>query len=126
MDEGNPMKDFKDQERRKFPRVKYQCFLKLENIESDEDVVLLTRIDNICLGGIMVIIKQDLEVGRIINLSLDLLASEQNLRCKGVISWCKQRAANEEKKPLFYEIGIEFVDLSDEDTLMIEGIVNRK
>lgn len=119
------MEELSGEERRKFPRVKYHCFLKLQNLEDNEDVVLLTRIENICLGGIMVILKDSLEVGRQLRLSIELLASGENLCCEGVVSWSRQRSATEEKKPLFYDVGIEFVDLNGEGLGLVQNIVNR-
>ena len=36
-----------------------------------------------------------------------------------------RRKSNEENKPMFYYIGIEFVDISDSDRAMVEVTVQR-
>ena len=37
--------------------------------------------------------------------------------------WNVQRKSDEETKPLFYDIGIEFVDLTEEDKVRIRKVV---
>ncbi len=111
-------------DRRKFPRIKYPCLVVIHNNEDDKDV-LLTHTENIGIGGVCVIFKKNIKVFCPVDLEVDLMDFGEHIKCQGRVVWNVQRKMSEQKKPLFYDIGIEFQDIKDEDQARIEEIVCR-
>ena len=113
--------------RRKFPRVNYPCLVVIRN-NSDRDEksnVILTHTDNVGVGGVCVVLKQNVKIFSEVELELDLLDLGDHICCKGKVVWNVQREKEAEEKPLFYDIGIEFVDLVEADRSRLAAIVNR-
>ncbi len=110
--------------RRKFPRVIYPCLVVIQNEGVERDVIL-THTENIGIGGVCVILKQDLKMFSLVDLELDLLDLENHIRCKGKVVWNVQRKGDVPNKPLFYDIGIEFLDIEDKEQQRLERIVKR-
>ncbi len=113
--------------RRRFPRANYPCLVVISRAKKDsnERDVILTHTENIGVGGVCVILKQNLERFDVVDLEIDLLDLEDHIKCKGKVVWNIQRKSSEKKKPLFYDIGIEFSDISPKDKKRLEDIVNR-
>ncbi len=113
--------------RRRFPRANYPCLVVIsrERKDSNERDIILTHTENIGVGGVCVILKQNIERFDSVDLEVDLLDLEDHIKCKGKVVWNIQRKSSEKKKPLFYDIGIEFSDLSPKDKKRLEDIVNR-
>ena len=109
--------------RRKFPRVNYPCLITLRH-QDEKPEVILTHTENIGIGGVRVIIKRSLNLFAPIELELDLLDTGNHIKCKGKIVWVIRRKSNEQKKPLFYDIGIEFSNLPFADQRRLEEIVD--
>lgn len=109
--------------RRKFPRVKYPCLIVL-HVDSDlgKDVVL-THTENIGVGGACVVLKSSLKMFSVLEIQLDLLDMEDPIKCRGKVVWCVQRQSTAEKKPLFFDIGIEYTNLDDKGKRRLEYVV---
>jgi len=107
--------------RRKFPRVSYPCLIKLANSEE----TLLTHTENLGIGGVCIVIKHNLKPFTEVNVEVDMLDTGDHIQCPGRVVWNVRRKAIEEDKPNFYDIGIEFVDLSEEDRERIDLVVKR-
>jgi len=71
--------------RRKFPRVIYPCLVVIANQDKGEKDVILTHTENIGIGGVCVILKQDLKMFSSVELELDLLDLENHIKCKGKV-----------------------------------------
>ena len=110
--------------RRKFPRVNFPCMVTVKCDEGWEDI-LLTHTENIGIGGLCVTLKQNFKMFTPVGLELDLLDSEHHICCEGKVVWAIRRKIDDKKKPLFYDIGIEFVDVSKEDQKRILDIIGR-
>jgi Tfp pilus assembly protein PilZ len=110
--------------RRKFPRVIYPCLVTLR-CDQGEKEVLLSHTENMGLGGICVILKRPLKMFAPVEIELDLLDFEEHINCAGKVVWVVRRKSTEKEKPLFYDIGIEFVGLAEKDHHHIEGIVQK-
>lgn len=110
--------------RRQFPRVIYPCLVVIQNKDAEKDVIL-THTENIGVGGICVILKQDLKMFTSVDLELDLLDLENHIQCQGKVMWNVQRKSDAANKPLFYDIGIEFLDMEDKEHQRLERIVRR-
>lgn len=110
--------------RRRFPRVNYPCQVVVRN-EKDEKDMILAHTENLGIGGVCVILKRGLEMYASVEVELDLLDFEEHIKCQGKVVWAVRRKSSEDNKPLFYDIGIEFVDISDADRERVEVTVQR-
>lgn len=110
--------------RRKFPRVNYPCLVVIRG-SGETDDVLLTHTENIGIGGVCLILKKDIKMFSEVDLELDLLDLGEHIKCKGKVVWNVQRKSDEEKKPLFYDIGVEFEDIDKEEKKRLDEIVER-
>ena len=113
--------------RRKFPRVNYPCLVVIRNNNEGDDKsnVILTHTDNVGIGGVCVILKQDVKMFSEVGLELDLLDLGEHICCNGKVVWNVQRKSESPEKPLFFDIGIEFSDIAGEDQKRLERIVDR-
>ncbi len=96
--------------RRRFPRVIYPCLIKLES-DNKEAQNILTHTENIGIGGVSVTVKKELKLFTAVDIEIDLLDTSDHIRTTGKVVWAVRRKAVEEIKPLFYDLGIEFVNL---------------
>ena len=110
--------------RRKFPRANYKCVI---SIKSDEPIhrVISTHTENIGIGGICVIIKENIDLFE--NVQLELLLDDSNLpiRCAGSIVWVIKRTDPKNKAALTYDTGIEFLNINEADKNRIGDIVEK-
>lgn len=111
--------------RRRFPRVIYPCLVVVQNSGEGAKEVILTHTENMGIGGVCLILKQDIKMFTTVDLELDLLDLGNHIKCQGKIVWNVQRKSDAKNKPLFYDIGIEFVDVSDEERDRLERIIQR-
>ena len=110
-------------DRRKFPRVNYPCLIIIR--QGQEEDVILTHTENIGVGGVGIIFKKSLKILSIVEMELDLLDLEEHIKCQGKVVWSIQRRDNVKKKPTFYDIGIEFVDIKGKDFHRVEKAILR-
>ena len=110
--------------RRRFPRVSYPCQVVVRN-EQDGKEVFLAHTENIGVGGVCVIFKKGLSLYSPVEVELDLLDFDDHVKCQGKVVWSVRRKSGEATKPLFYDIGIEFVDISERDRERMEITVQR-
>ena len=118
------MTNWSGNNRRKFPRVNYPCLVVLrDNGESHEAV--LSHTENVGEGGLCVILKKNLRVFSVVDIELDLLDFEEHIKCQGKVVWNIQRRVEDNHKPVFYDIGIEFVSLPKEKEERLKNAVTR-
>jgi len=110
--------------RRKFPRVNYPC-LVIVSQEQDKQSVILTHTENVGVGGVCVILKKNLKLFSPTEIELDLLDMGDHIKCAGKVVWSVRRKSGEKKKPLFYDIGIEFVDIPEADLKRVTNVVEK-
>ena len=110
--------------RRKFPRVNFPCLVVIKQAQ-DKDNVLLTHTDNVGIGGVSVTLKHDLKVFCPVEVELDLMDFEEHIQCQGKVVWNVRRKNNDEQKPLFYDIGIEFTSIEPNAQKRIDEAVRR-
>ena len=101
-------------DRRKFPRVMYPCTVKVISSSGPPDAIL-THTENIGQGGIGISIKNEIKLFALVKLEVDLLGIDEHIYPKGKVAWSVRRKAIEKIKPLFYDIGIEFTEISQRD-----------
>ena len=119
------MGDWEGLNRRKFPRVNYPCLVVIRDNGDNGDNVILTHTDNVGIGGVCVVLKQDVKMFSEVELELDLLDLGEHICCNGKVVWNVQRKNKAEEKPSFYDIGIEFINIADGDQKRLEHIVDR-
>ncbi len=100
--------------RRKFPRVSFPCLIKVLHEGSPEDVIL-THTENISVGGACVILKKAIELFSPVNVEIDLMDGNESISCRAKVVWSVRRKAIEVEKPSCYDLGLEFVDIKDEE-----------
>ena len=120
------MGDWEGLNRRKFPRVSYPCLVVIRNNDDDgKNNVILTHTNNVGVGGICVILKQNVKMFSEVELELDLLDLGEHICCNGKVVWNVQRKNESPEKPLFFDIGIEFLNIQNEDQKRLGRIVER-
>ena len=110
--------------RRKFPRANYPCMVVIRNHHTEPEAIL-THTENIGIGGVCVVLKKAIKLFNSVEIELDLLDTETHIKGEGKIVWCVQRRSSEEKKPLFYDTGIEFVNINKKDEQRVQEVVHR-
>ena len=118
------MTDWDGLNRRKFPRVIYPCLVTICHDNGELDVVL-THTENIGIGGVCIIINRNIKMFAPVELEIDLLDAGNHIKCQGKVVWSIRRKMDEKKKPLYYDMGIEFTDISAHEKRHLEEIVSR-
>lgn len=113
-------------DRRKFPRVKFPCLMIFgaKKTNPHKEDTFLTHTENIGLGGICVVINKDPKMFSKVQLEIDLLDLDEHVICEGKVVWSVKRSGVVKKKPMFYDVGIEFDELKKSDSRRLEEVVN--
>jgi hypothetical protein len=98
-------------DRRKFPRVMYPCMVKVVSTDGSQQQIL-THTENIGKGGLCVTLKNEVKLFTPVELEIDLLGINEHIYPKGKVVWNVRRKSVEKIKPMFYDIGIEFTEIS--------------
>lgn len=110
-----------DHERRQFARVTVLC--KVTVIFGERLLMFDSHTENLGVGGMRLILQDNLMVNSELDIELFLPDRQKNLKCKGKVAWSKEmtpRGIN----PRFFDIGIEFTKMEDEDKQMLQGTIN--
>jgi len=105
-------------ERRKYPRlnvdvdVEYAILTTLS--PEDKDSQSTTQTKNISAGGICIIVYEDLPVGSLLHLKIFLPDSFEAIEAKGKIVWKSEMFMSSDLRSR-YEVGVEFVEINEED-----------
>ncbi|MFH1655148.1 MAG: PilZ domain-containing protein [Candidatus Omnitrophota bacterium] len=110
--------------RRKFPRAKYPCLVIIRK-NHDEPEAMLTHTENLGIGGVCVVLKKNLGMFAPVELELDLMDTQSHIKCEGKAVWIVQRKDTVDRKPSFFDTGIEFVNIKKEDSKRVLSIVER-
>jgi len=92
----------------------YPCMVKIISSGQEEEE-MLTHTENIGQGGLCIIIKKDIKLFAPVAMEVDLLDMSDHIHPKGKVVWNVRRRPDEQVKPLFYSIGIEFTQMSKAD-----------
>jgi Tfp pilus assembly protein PilZ len=112
--------------RRKFPRVNYPCLVVIAGPDSNQELpAILTHTENVGIGGVCVILKDNVKISTPVEVEIDLMDLDQHIKCHGKVVWNVQRRGDDKKKPFFYDIGIEFTDIDKKEQQRIDEIVRR-
>lgn len=86
--------------------------------------MILTHTQNIGMGGIGVISKKEFKLFTNVELEIDLLDALDHIKTNGKVVWTVRRKSSEETKPMFYDVGIEFVSLPDRQREHLQKVIN--
>jgi hypothetical protein len=101
-------------DRRKFPRVMYPCMVKVISMDKSHEPIL-AHTENIGMGGLCITLKAQVKLFTPVEMEVDLLDLDEHILPKGKVVWNVRRKSVEEVKPMFYDIGIEFTEISKQD-----------
>ena len=101
-------------DRRQFPRVMYPCMVKVISLGGPQEHIL-AHTENIGQGGLCVTLKNEIKLFTPVELEVDLFAVDEHIYPKGRVVWNVRRKSIEKIKPMFYDIGIEFMGTSKHD-----------
>jgi len=93
-------------------------------IDKKNDAIL-THTENVGIGGVCIVLKKDVRMFSSVDLEVDLLDLGDHICCKGKVVWNVQRQRGSEEKPLFFDVGVEFVDINPQDQTRLSKIVER-
>lgn len=110
--------------RRKFPRVIYPCLIKLVH-EGKDPQAFLTHTENIGIGGVSVTVKKEIKLFTNVDLEIDLLDTNDHIKTQGKVVWVVRRKEAEAVKPLFYDVGIEFLTLPLKQKEHLKATIDR-
>ncbi|MFC1699204.1 PilZ domain-containing protein [Candidatus Omnitrophota bacterium] len=136
-------------ERRKFPRVQYPCLVTVFK-RMKPALSILTHTENLSLGGVRVVVSEQIDVAAEVDIEIDLqdmlpnvlskgtvawvreltpgdpalAAKKRNIqRLKGKVAWVKKIPSTRAGEPAHFDIGIQFVGLKADDRHRVERIV---
>ena len=110
--------------RRKFPRANYPCLIIIRHNHAGPEA-MLTHTENIGIGGVCIILKRGIKLFTPVELEIDLLDTTTHIKCEGKVVWSVQRRNSEDKKPSFYDTGVEFINVNMKDQQRVNEVVNR-
>ena len=116
------MSDWQGLERRQFPRVNYPCLVTIRHDVEGKDA-FLTHTENVGTGGVCVIFKESAKLFSEVDLEIDLLDMEKNIKGKGRVVWSVKTQAKNQAKAVVYDTGIEFSNISPEEQKRIRQVV---
>ena len=67
------------------------------------------------MGGLCVTLKNEIKLFTPVEMEVDLLDIDEHINPKGKVVWNVRRKSVEKIKPMFYDIGIEFTEISKRD-----------
>jgi c-di-GMP-binding flagellar brake protein YcgR len=111
-------------DRRKFARVNYPCSVTVWH-EDGAIEVILANTANISAGGLFMYLNRSISVGKKIEIKIDNFFEGSPLKCLGRVVRCQEEKNNKDPRQKFYEIGVEFTQVDDQQRQYLEGFVQR-
>ena len=78
-------------------------------------IQILSHTENIGQGGLSVTLKSEIKLFTPVEVEIDLLDLNEHIYPKGKIVWNVRRKSIDIIKPMFYDLGIEFTEISKKD-----------
>lgn len=111
---------YKGQEKRKFLRVRLPCRIAIFNFPERS---ISAHTENISAGGVRVIMEERMEMGSTVGLEIHL--NEKLISCKGKIVWVVDKKSHFKKNVCYYDTGIEFCEITDQDRFYINSAIEK-
>ncbi|MFA7131637.1 MAG: PilZ domain-containing protein [Bacilli bacterium] len=112
--------DWDVSEKRRFVRAQYPCKIV---VHFPKELLICTHTENIGAGGLRVIIEECLEV--ITTVDLEIYLQEEPILCKGRVVWVVEKNSAYRDGYTFFDTGIEFSQIREEDRNIINSFVER-
>jgi Tfp pilus assembly protein PilZ len=93
--------------------------------EGQEVEAFLTHTENVGVGGVGIIVKKEIKLFTDVEIEIDLLDVDDHVKAMGKVVWVVRRKGVEEVKPMFYDIGIEFSNMSGKDKEHLKETIDR-
>ncbi len=111
-------------DRRRFPRANYKCIIRVKTgVESTQTIE--THTENIGIGGICVVLKEDITLFKNVALEIVLQNGDSPAVCNGAVVWVVKKTDPKDKNAVTYDTGIEFVNIKEADKKRIASIVEK-
>lgn len=107
---------------RKTVRVSLECTVIVKKARSS--LIFRSLTENISMGGVCIILEKELLRKTRVNLELSLPDDLPVMKCTGKVAWSVKRNEYLRKKPSQFDTGIEFFEVSDEDSLRLKRIID--
>ena len=110
---------WKGQERRRYPRLKGATVEYVAIGKASPKEISFT--EDISAVGIRILASENIEIDTILLLKIYLPHYSDPIKVKGEVVWTRQSRflRREGRKALHYDIGIEFIEINDDDQLKI-------
>ncbi|MEE8360063.1 MAG: PilZ domain-containing protein [Candidatus Omnitrophota bacterium] len=110
--------------RRKFPRINYKCIITIKSV-GEIPKIITTHTENVGMGGICVMLRDYLDLFKMVELEVLFENGSGPLRCNGSVVWVVKKSDPTSKDEITYDTGIEFVDLNQANKTRIGNIVEK-
>ena len=107
-------------EKRNFPRIQKECGISVN--ETGQNEVFHSVTENIGLGGLCTNLSKPLEPFAEVRVKLILKPNDQPFECKAKVGWSIKHR-DFDPKLVHYDVGLEFIDLSDENRARLESFL---
>lgn len=105
-------------ERRKYIRLKYPFLVKYKPHVSATPKNDISMTKNISAGGILFELKERLNISEVLDLTIDIPASDELIKATGRVVWIEELDIKGR-----YDIGIKFMEIAKEDMEWLESHV---
>ncbi|MFH1784109.1 MAG: PilZ domain-containing protein [bacterium] len=109
-------------ERRQYIRIKARLYIRYKSLE-DEKIEGHCWSRDISVAGIGVLIKEKLNPGMLMELTIDIQDKQRPLIVRTKVYWQVENPQDEEASEKLYRTGMVFVDIGDEKTNRIENLI---
>lgn len=113
---------FEGREHRRFVRANFPCKII---IYTPTQHTIFTHTENIGGGGVRVVIEEKLSISDKVGLEIYIYEDKEPIICKGRVVWVLEKECSYRKNLLFYDTGIEFYDIKEEDRNKLKEVVER-
>lgn len=103
-------------DQRQFPRLSTECEILIKDHGRG---VIKVRTENIGMGGVCVILKEELSKLSHVQFHLTLSENESPIDCEGRVVWIV-RSKNPGSQKITFDTGIEFLNLKPEQKSSLE------
>jgi c-di-GMP-binding flagellar brake protein YcgR len=111
--------------RREFPRLEFNVEFKHWVLNEPSPKLRNNKGKNISAGGICIMIFEKLKIGALLKLELSLRDADKPTIIKGKVVWIEEVVIYPHKTQVYYNCGIEFIDISLRDQENINHYVMR-
>lgn len=103
-------------------RVSFECVIIVK--EGRTKLVLESITENVSIGGVCVILETPLTKDTYVELEIHLPDDLPFIECKGRVAWSVKRDEYSRRKPAQFDVGIEFIEISDESKTRVKHIID--